>query len=315
MQRSMKSRTVRRAIIPATGFGTAFLPATKAVPKEMLPLVDCPLIQYAVEEAFAAGIEEIVIVTGRGKCAIEDHFDHATELNDALHRDGARQALDAIERSEPRPGAIAYIRQPEPLGLGHALWCARYVIGNEPFAVLVPEDVIQARPPCLAQMMAVYQRTGVNLVAVAPVTRERPTRYGVITATCREDRLIIASDVAAQIAPGKLASDSAVVGRFIFDPTFIGLLDGPRSGTAGDIQFTDALAGAAAGGALHGYAFAGRHFDCSEPLGLLDANIAFTLARADLAPAARRVLARHTRSADSAHRANPVETPGVTVSA
>lgn len=311
----MKSRTVRRAVIPAIGFGAGFLPATKAVPKEMLPLVDRPLIQYAVEEALAAGIEQIVIVTGRGKCAIEDHFDHATELADALQRDGAQHALDTIERSGPRPGVIAYIRQTEPLGLGHALWCARRAIGDEPFAVLVPEDAIQATPPCLAQMAAAYRRTGANLAAVAPITRDRATRYGVIAAIHQDDRVVTAADVAARAAPGRSASEWAVVGRFIFDPTFLGRFDGRHSGTAREVPFIDALAGAAADGALCGYAFAGHHFDCSAPLGLFEANIAFTLARADLAPTARSVLARHAGSAGAAPRPKPVETPGVTVSA
>ncbi|MGH6968310.1 MAG: UTP--glucose-1-phosphate uridylyltransferase [Stellaceae bacterium] len=289
----MTAHIVRRAIIPAGDFGAGFLPAAKAVPQEMLPLVDRPLIQYAVEEALAAGIDEIVIVTGRGKGAIEDHFDFATELEDALRRNDKRGALDAIEASRVRCGVIAYVRQQEPLGLGHALWCARHVVGNEPFAVLVPNEVIQAKAPCLAQMAAGYRQTGGNMVAVTPVARNRAARYGVIAATRRDDRLLAASGVAARPADGDGTEKWAAIGRFILDSTMLG-----RLGAAGEIPFADALAGSADDGALYGYAFAGRHFDCDDALGLLEANLAFTLARADLAPAARGLLSRYAHRAD-----------------
>ncbi|MDE2228405.1 MAG: UTP--glucose-1-phosphate uridylyltransferase [Alphaproteobacteria bacterium] len=315
----MKPRHVRRAIIPAGALGTRFLPATKALPTEMLPLVDRPLVQYAVDEALAAGIEKIVVVTGRGKAAIEDHFDCARELEDTLRRHGKRGALQAVEDSCARPGVIAYMRQQQPLGLAHALWCARHVIGDEPFAVLAPDDVILAKVPCLVQMVAAYREIGDNLVAVTPLARSGTARNGAIAATARNGRLLTASGIAAQPASAGLASKWAVAGRYILDSAILRRLGERPPNPDGDVPFIDALARLAGDGALRGYAFAGRHFDCSDVPGLLEANIAFALDRTDLAPTVRHVLSRYARlvghTVDHTGRPRPVETPEMAVPA
>lgn len=298
----MKKSIVRRAVIPVGALDTRFLPAAKAVPKEMLPLVDRPLIQYAVEEARAAGIDEIVIVTGRGKGTIEDHFDCATELEDTLRRAGKGGALAAVESSDVGSGTIAYIRQMEPLGVAHALWCARHVVGDEPFAVVMPDEVVQAKTPCIAQMIETYAQVGGNLVAVTPAARSRTARHGVIAARRRDDRLLAAAG--ADEWPEGGVGRWAIAGRCIFEPTILDCL-----GTAGDRPFADVIARCADDGALHAYAFAGRYFDCSDALGLFEANLAYTLARADLAPAARNLLSRYARFASATNRLRLVEPP------
>ena len=298
----MTKSIVRRAVIPVGALDTRFLPAAKAVPKEMLPLVDRPLIQYAVEEARAAGIDEIVIVTGRGKGTIEDHFDCATELEDTLRRAGKRGALAAVESSDVGSGTIAYIRQQEPLGVAHALWCARHVVGDEPFAVVMPDEVIQAKTPCLAQMIEAYAQIGGNLVAMTPAARSRTARHGVIAARRREDRLFAAAGVddwpEAEAGVGRWA----IAGRCIFEPAVLDCF-----GAAGDRPFADVIARCVDDRALHAYAFAGRYFDCSDALGLFEANLAYTLARTDLAPAAHNLLNRYARLAGATNRLRLVE--------
>ena len=298
----MTKSIVRRAVIPVGALDTRFLPAAKAVPKEMLPLVDRPLIQYTVEEARAAGIDEIVIVTGRGKGTIEDHFDCATELEDTLRRAGKDSALAAIEASDFGSATIAYIRQLEPLGVAHALWCARHVVGDEPFAVVMPDEVIQAKTPCLAQMIEAYAQVGGNLVAVTPAARSRTARHGVIAARRRDDRLLAAAGVDDWSEAGGGAGRWAIAGRCIFEPTILDCL-----GTAGDRPFADVIARCVDNRTLHAYAFAGRYFDCSDALGLFEANLAHILARNDLAPSARNLLSRYARLAGANNRLRLVE--------
>lgn len=298
----MTKSIVRRAVIPAGALDTRFLPAAKAVPKEMLPLVDRPLIQYAVEEARAAGIDEIVIVTGRGKGTIEDHYDCATELEDTLRRNGKRGALAAVESSGVGVATIVYIRQQEPLGLAHALWCARHVVGDEPFAVVMPDEVIQAKTPCLAQMVEAYRQVGGNLVAVTPAARSRTARHGVIAARRRDDRLLAAAGVGGWPEADVDVACWAIAGRFIFEPTTLDRLD-----TADTRPFADVIARSVGDRALHAYAFAGRYFDCSDALGLFEANLAYTLARTDLAPVARNLLSRFARLAGATSRLRLVE--------
>lgn len=293
----MTTAIIRKAVIPAGTLGTRFLPAAKAVPTEMLPLVDRPLIQYAVEETRAAGIEEIIIVTSRGKGTIEDHFDCATELEDTLRRSGKRSALAAVESTGAGSGTIAYIRQQEPLGLAHALWCARHVIGDEPFAVVMPDEVIQARTPCLAQMIEAYRQVGGNLVAVTPAARRRTARHGVIAARRRDDRLLAAAGADGWPAADDGAARWAIAGRFIFEPAIFSRLD-----AAGSRRLADVIARAAADNALRAYAFAGRYFDCSDALGLFEANLAYTLARTDLGPTAYNLLSRYVRLATATNR-------------
>jgi len=298
----MTNSIVRRAVIPVGALDTRFLPAAKAVPKEMLPLVDRPLIQYAVEEARAAGIDEIVIVTGRGKGTIEDHFDCATELEDTLRRTGKDGALAAVESSDVGSGTISYIRQQEPLGVAHALWCARYVVGDEPFAVIMPDEIIQARTPCLAQMIEAYAQVGGNLVAVTPAARSRTARHGVIAARHRDDRLLAAAGVDDRPETGRGVGRWAIAGRCIFEPAILDCL-----GAAGDRPFADVIARCVDDRTLHVYAFAGRYFDCGDALGLFEANLAHTLARTDLAPAARNLLSRYARLASASNGLRLVE--------
>ena len=284
------TRRVRKAVFPVGGLGTRFLPATKAMPKEMLPLVDKPLIQYAVEEASAAGIEEFIFVTGRGKTAIEDHFDHSYELEDLLTRRGKTKELEALRRGLPSPGKIAYTRQQQPLGLGHAVWCARELVGNEPFAVLLADDVILAERPCLAQMVDAYDQAGGNLVSVMEVARSEVSKYGILDVGTVRGRLIEARGMVEKPSYADAPSALAVIGRYILDPDIFRHLERVRPGAGGEIQLTDALASMRGECPLNGYRFSGRRFDCGDKVGFFDATIAYTLARPDLGAAARRIL-------------------------
>ena len=236
-------KTVRKAIFPVGGLGVRFLPATKAMPKEMLPVVDKPLIQYAVEEAQAAGIEEFIFVTGRGKSAIEDHFDRSFELQSTLAERGRRRELALIEAILPVPGQVAYIRQQEPLGLGHAVWCARHLVQDEPVAVLLADDLILSKRPCLQQMVEVHGRVGGNLVAVMEVGREQTSRYGVLRPGRSEGPLVEVRGLVEKPKPEAAPSNLAVIGRYILEPGVFALLERQERGAGGEIQLTDAMAG------------------------------------------------------------------------
>ena len=286
-------RRVRKAIFPVGGLGTRFLPATKALPKEMLPVVDKPLIQYAVEEARAAGIEELIFVTGRGKSAIEDHFDHSFELQDALAARGKKEELKLVEMIVPKPGRIAYTRQIEPLGLGHAVWCARNLVGDEPFAVLLADDLVLAERPCLVQMMDVYARTGGNLVAVMDVPREHTSRYGILDVVSDAGSLAEAQGLVEKPAPAVAPSTLSIIGRYILHPEVFAELDRQERGAGGEIQLTDAMARTIGRIPFHGLRFLGTRFDCGSKAGFLEANIAFALARDDLRGDALDILARY----------------------
>ncbi len=273
---------VRKAIFPVGGLGTRFLPATKALPKEMLPVVDKPLIQYAVEEAAAAGIEEFIFVTGRGKQAIEDHFDRSYELEQMLEARGRHEALAAMRSWMPRPGQIAYTRQSEPRGLGHAVWCARNLVGSEPFAVLLADDLIQSETPCLAQMLASYGEVGGNLVATMDVARADTAKYGIIEPGAASGGRVAVKGLVEKPAPEAAPSTLAVIGRYILQPEVFSHLEAGRTGADGEIQLTDAMAQLIGQQPFHALRFAGRRFDCGSKLGFLEANIAFALARGDL---------------------------------
>lgn len=281
---------VRKAIFPVGGLGTRFLPATKALPKEMLPVVDKPLIQYAVEEAAAAGIEEFIFVTGRGKQAIEDHFDRSYELEHILETRGRRQALAALQTLVPRAGRIAYTRQGEPSGLGHAVWCARRLVGDEPFAVLLADDLILSRTPCLKQMIAVYEEEGGNVIAAMEVPQAETARYGVIDAGGASGRRVPVEGLVEKPAPGAAPSRLAVIGRYILQPQVFAHLDACRPGAGGEIQLTDAMAQLIGRQPFHGLRFEGRRFDCGDKLGFLEANIAYALERDELSADLRRLL-------------------------
>ena len=276
------AKIVRKAVFPVGGLGTRFLPATKALPKEMLPVVDKPLIHYAVEEARAAGIEEFIFVTGRGKSAIEDHFDISYELREQLSSRGKAVQNAEIHDWLPEPGQVSYTRQQQPLGLGHAVWCARYLVGDEPFAVLLADDLMLADPPCLRQMVDAYARTGGNLVAVEEIPRTLSSRYGVLDVTGQTGNLISAKGIVEKPAPEKAPSTMGVIGRYILLPQVFDALSSVRTGAGGEIQLTDALASMIGPHPFHGILCKGKRFDCGDKAGFVAANVAFALQRSDL---------------------------------
>jgi UTP--glucose-1-phosphate uridylyltransferase len=279
-------------VFPVAGLGTRFLPATKALPKEMLPVVDKPLIEYAVEEARAAGIELFVFVTGRGKGAIEDHFDTSWELQRTLEAKGESAALEIVERSRLAPGTLAYTRQQQPLGLGHAVWCARELVGEEPFAVLLADDLILGEEPCLAQMVEAYAETGGNLVAVTEVPREHTGRYGVLEVGEERGRLVEVRGLVEKPAPEEAPSRLSIIGRYILDAAVFEPLGRQESGAGGEIQLTDAMATLIGEMPFHGFRFEGTRYDCGDKLGYIEATLAFALAREDLGADVRALLRR-----------------------
>ena len=271
--------TIKKAIFPVGGLGTRFLPATKAMPKEMLPVVDKPLIQYAVEEASAAGVEQFIFVTGRNKTAIEDHFDHSTELESVLIEKNKTQALEVVSQMLQEPGAVSYVRQQEPAGLGHAVWCARNLIGNEPVAVLLADDLILGAP-ALAEMTARY--TSGNMVALMEVPASDTGAYGIITPGKKEGQVTEINAIVEKPSPETAPSTKAVVGRYILEPGVFDVLAKGQRGAGGEIQLTDALAARIGHVPFHGFDFSGERFDCGSKIGFLKANIAFGMARDEL---------------------------------
>ena len=271
--------TIKKAIFPVGGLGTRFLPATKAMPKEMLPVVDKPLIQYAVEEAVAAGIEQFIFVTGRNKTAIEDHFDHSTELEAVLIEKDKADALEVVRRMLREPGSVSYVRQQEPAGLGHAVWCARHLVGAEPVAVLLADDLILGAP-AMAEMTSAY--TGGNMVALMDVPASDTGAYGIITPGSKQGNLTEITGIVEKPSPDKAPSSKAVVGRYILEPKIFDELRKGRRGAGGEIQLTDALAARIGHAPFHGLNFSGERFDCGSKIGFLKANIAFGLTRDEL---------------------------------
>jgi UTP--glucose-1-phosphate uridylyltransferase len=284
---------IRKAVFPVAGLGTRMLPATKAIPKEMLPVVDKPIIQYAFEEARAAGIEHFIFVTGRGKSVIEDHFDRAYELDDALVKKGKLAELDSISSWVPEPGELSYTRQQEPLGLGHAVWCARELVGNEPFAVVLVDDLIQSDAPCLQQMVAAHAETGGNIVAVEEVAKEHTNRYGVLDPASDDGRLVAVKGLVEKPDPANAPSRLAIIGRYILLPEVFEHLALQQKGAGGEIQLTDAMARMIGRSPFHGLRFEGRRFDCGARLGYLEAIVACALERAELRSGIRDILERY----------------------
>ena len=284
---------IRKAVFPVAGLGTRMLPATKAIPKEMLPVVDKPIIQYAFEEARAAGIEHFVFVTGRGKSVIEDHFDRLPELDDALANKDKRAELEAVSAWVPQPGELSYTRQQEPLGLGHAVWCAREMIGNEPFAVMLVDDLVLSDVPCLRQMVEAHAETGGNVVAVEEVPPEQTDRYGVLDPVSDDGRLVEIKGLVEKPAPAEAPSRLAIIGRYILLPEVFDHLARQQKGAGGEIQLTDAMARMIGRRPFHGLRFEGRRFDCGARLGYLEATVACALERADLRAGVRDILARY----------------------
>jgi UTP--glucose-1-phosphate uridylyltransferase len=286
----MMARRVRKAVFPVGGMGTRFLPATKAMPKEMLPVVDKPLIQYAVEEAAAAGIEHFIFVTGRGKAALEDHFDHNPDLERTLKERGKFDLVEAVTSWMPKSGQISYTRQQEPMGLGHAVWCARDLVDEEPFAVLLPDDLILARTPCLKQMVAVHTEVGGHVVAVSDVPREHTKRYGILDVEFDNGRIAKAKGLVEKPDPEVAPSTLSIIGRYILHPAVFEVLDRKEKGAGGEIQLTDAIAQTIGMVPFHGLRFEGKRFDCGDKVGWLEANIAFALERDDMSAAVREAL-------------------------
>ncbi|BBK33034.1 UTP--glucose-1-phosphate uridylyltransferase [Stella humosa] len=287
------SRRVRTAVFPVAGLGTRFLPATKSMPKEMLTVVDKPLIQYAVEEAREAGIERLIMVTGRGKSALEDHFDESFELNATLRERGRDAALADLAKMIPGAGEVIYTRQQRPLGLGHAVWCAREVVGDEPFAVLLADDLILAERGCLAQMVDAHQKVGGNMLAVMEVAREHTSRYGIVSPGADDGQLVEVEGLVEKPKPEAAPSRLAVIGRYILEPEIFDHLSLMERGAGNEIQLTDAMAKMIGEMPFHGLRFAGRRFDCGDKAGFLEANIACALARPDMAPAVREFLPQY----------------------
>lgn len=280
----MTIKRVRKAVFPVAGLGTRFLPATKAMPKEMLTVVDKPLIQYAVEEALAAGIEQIIFVTGRNKSAIEDHFDIAYELEDTMRARG--KSLDPIAGIRQKPGSPVYIRQQEPLGLGHAVWCAREIVGDEPFAVLLPDELMVGTPGFLAQMVAAYERVGGNIVGALEVPDRDTDKYGIISPGTRDGRLTEVTGLVEK-PKGKAPSNLMIPGRYILQPDVMRILERQEKGAGGEIQLTDAMAQLIGRQPFHGFTFDGERYDCGDKAGYIQANLALALARDDIGPAVR----------------------------
>ena len=283
-------KPIRKAVFPVAGLGTRFLPATKAIPKEMLPVIDRPLIQYAVDEARAAGIEQMIFVTGRGKTALIDHFDMAFELETTM-RDREKD-MAALEPTRLRPGNLATVRQQVPLGLGHAIWCARGIVGDEPFAILLPDELMIGEPGCMAQMVEAYDQVGGNLVSVLEVPREEVSGYGVITPGERRGALTEVLGLVEKPRSEDAPSTLIVSGRYILQPQVMRVLDGQAAGAGGEIQLTDAMARMIGSQPFNAVTFAGKRYDCGSKAGFVEATLAIALEREDLRDEVRAIAQR-----------------------
>ena len=284
---------VRKAVFPVAGLGTRFLPATKAMPKEMLTVVDRPLIQHVVDEAREAGIEHFIFVTGRNKSVIEDHFDRQFELEEVLAARGKTSELEVLNADLPGPGTTSFTRQQEPLGLGHAVWCARELVGNEPFALLLPDVLVQTPGKgCLAQMLDVYDMHGGNIIAVDPVPEDQVKNYGVVSIGEGDGRVFPVNGMVEKPKPGMEPSNLTILGRYILQPEIFDLLSGQERGAGGEIQITDAMLALLKTQPFYALKHEGKAFDCGTKLGFLMANIAYALARPDIAEAFKTEIKR-----------------------
>ncbi|MGI3778432.1 MAG: UTP--glucose-1-phosphate uridylyltransferase GalU [Janthinobacterium lividum] len=286
-------KKLRKAVLPVAGLGTRFLPATKAMAKEMLPVVDKPLIQYAVEEARAAGIEQFCMITGRGKMALVEHFDVAYELEATLKERGKADALAMLRGQQMPPGSVVTVRQQEPLGLGHAIWCARAFIGEDPFAILLPDDLVLSETPCMQQLADAYEATGGSVVAVTEVPPEHTNRYGILAIGADDGRLVEVTGLVEKPAPADAPSNLSIIGRYVLTADVMGHLARMERGAGNEVQLTDAMARMIGSGPFHGLRYEGRRFDCGDKVGFLEAQLAFALKRPDLAPAVREFLKQY----------------------
>ncbi|MES3084090.1 UTP--glucose-1-phosphate uridylyltransferase GalU [Sphingomonas faeni] len=281
----MTIKPLRKAVFPVAGLGTRFLPATKAMPKEMLTVVDKPLIQYAVEEALEAGIEQIIFVTGRGKGALEDHFDISYELEDTMRSRG--KSLDAISNIRMKPGSPVYVRQQEPLGLGHAVWCAREIVGDEPFAVLLPDELMVGKPGFMKQMVEAYNQVGGNVIGALEVPDSETDKYGIISPGAIDGRLTEVTALVEKPKRGTAPSNLMIPGRYILQPEVMRILETQGKGAGDEIQLTDAMAQLIGNQPFHGFTFDGQRYDCGDKAGYIQANLAIALARDDIGPVVR----------------------------
>jgi len=281
----MPIKPLRKAVFPVAGLGTRFLPATKAMPKEMLTVVDKPLIQYAVEEALEAGIEQIIFVTGRNKGSLEDHFDISYELEDTMRSRG--KSLDPIDGIRMKPGSPVYIRQQEPLGLGHAVWCAREIVGDEPFAVLLPDELMVGQPGFMKQMVEAYNQVGGNIVGALEVADSETDKYGIISPGAIDGRLTEVTALVEKPKAGTAPSNLMIPGRYILQPEVMRILENQEKGAGDEIQLTDAMAQLIGRQPFHGFTFDGQRYDCGDKAGYIRANLAIALARDDIGPVVR----------------------------
>ena len=286
-------KPLRKAVLPVAGLGTRFLPATKATAKEMLPVVDKPLIQYAVEEARAAGIEQFCMVTGRGKTGLVEHFDIAFELEATLKERGKTEIMQMLRDMAVQPGSIATVRQQVPLGLGHAIWCARAFIGDDPFAILLPDDLVLSKTPCLKQLSDAYMETGGNVVAVTEVPREQTNRYGILDIGSDDGRLVDVKGLVEKPDPAVAPSNLSIIGRYVLMPEVLQHLNKLERGAGNEVQLTDAMAKMIGHVPFHGLRYEGERFDCGDKAGFLEAQIAFALQRPDLSDAVRKFLKKY----------------------
>lgn len=282
--------TVRKAVMPVAGLGTRVLPATKAIPKEMLPVVDRPAIQYVVDEALEAGVEHIVFVTGRNKGAIEDYFDRAYELETTLQEKKKADVLDELQARLLKPGAASFVRQQAPLGLGHAIWCARDIIGNEPFAILLPDVIVKAKRSCLAQMVDAYDKVGGNIIAVDQVPEDRVSSYGVIAPKGRDGNIIEMSGMVEKPPRDEAPSNLKITGRYILQPEIFGLLEDQGAGAGGEIQLTDAMARLMEKQVFHAVEFEGQDYDCGSKAGYFEAVLAHAIDHDEIGAEARAMI-------------------------
>jgi UTP--glucose-1-phosphate uridylyltransferase len=283
----MNLKPIRKAVFPVAGLGTRFLPATKAIPKEMLPIVDSPLIQYAVDEAREAGIEQMIFVTGRGKSAIEDHFDIAYELEKTMSERG--KDLSVLDPTRLGPGNCAYVRQQEPLGLGHAIWCARDIVGDEPFAIFLPDEFMHGSPGCMKQMVDAYHRLGGNMISVLEVPHDKVSSYGVIAPGASEGAVTEVLGLVEKPKTEEAPSNLIISGRYILQPEVMRVLEGQEKGAGGEIQLTDAMAQMIGQQPFHAVTFDGKRYDCGSKVGYIEANLAIALERADMADEVRAI--------------------------
>lgn len=291
------TQRIRKVVFPVGGLGTRFLPATKALPKEMLPVVDKPIIHYAFEEAQASGIEQFIFVTGRNKSAIDNHFDHAYELQTILESKEKRDALQEVATWLPEPGQVFFTRQQDSKGLGHAVWCARHLIGDEPFAVILPDDMILSQTPCLKQMIDAHAQAGGNMVAAMEVAPEKTGSYGIITPDSENGALVRTRSVVEKPAAGTAPSNLAIIGRYVLQPEIFDFLGKQERGAGGEIQLTDAINAMTDAVPTHGFRFEGKRFDCGNRLGFIEANLAFALSRSDMRDNVRSMLQDYMTSA------------------